>query len=173
MNYLLIQIKYSINIVSLYLCYIVIVIWNVIRLKKPQEIETGMQSLHYSYKMLQKTPNLHFTLKKWLRPTSPNSTTTSWRKKSYQSGNIVTTLLIIILWVNSALSKNETQRSARRAFEQCMSNLIRHDNSIWKQLRNSKKPKMTAQAIRKIDSGPSAQSDQEKSFYLQTFDNCF
>jgi len=50
------------------------------------------------------------------------------------------------------------------SFEKYVSNLKRQDNSIWKPIRNKRKPKTTLPLIRKYSAPPGswAKSDQEK-----------
>ena len=51
------------------------------------------------------------------------------------------------------------------SFEKYVSNLKREDNSIWKPIKNRRKPKKTSLPIRKYSTppGPWAKSDKEKA----------
>jgi hypothetical protein len=51
------------------------------------------------------------------------------------------------------------------SFEKCVSNLKREENSIWKPIKNRRKPKTTLPSIRKYSTlpGPWAKSDKEKA----------
>lgn len=61
--------------------------------------------------------------------------------------------------------KSKLNEMRNRSFEKYISNLTRQDNSIWKPIKNAKKPKTTSSPIRKYCTppGPWAKSDKQKA----------
>ena len=65
--------------------------------------------------------------------------------------------------------KSKRQEMRNRSFKAYVSSLKREDSSIWKPIKNKRKPTVSQPPIRKNSSppGPWAKSDKEKADYLQ------